>query len=189
MLMRLTDGETIADAEHRAVVILAAAPELTVTWSRYGAGEHGPTVHVHREHTDAFYVLTGAVTFEVGPAAEQVRAPAGTFVAVPPNVVHTFVNLSDAPTTYLNMHAPDKGFAAYLRASRDGRTAPWDSFDPPADGGRAIADVLVSGPGEGTLCALGELHVAESSGPDGDGLLYELPNGRTLTVRPDSIDS
>jgi quercetin dioxygenase-like cupin family protein len=181
MLLRLTDGETIADAEHRAVVLLAAAPELTVTWSRYGPGERGPSVHVHREHTDAFYVLTGELTFEVGPDAERVRARAGTFAAVPPNVVHTFVNRSSLPATWLNMHAPDKGFAAYLRAARDGRESPWDSFDPPADGGRPIAEVLVSEPGEGVKCATAELHVAE--GAHGDGLRYELPNRRTLTVR------
>jgi quercetin dioxygenase-like cupin family protein len=184
MLLRVADGETIAEAERRAIVLLAAAPDLTVTWTRYGGGERGPSVHVHREHTDAFYILTGEVTFEVGPGAEELRAPAGTFVAVPPNVVHTFVIRSSEPAAWLNMHAPDKGFAAYLRASRDGRTAPWDSFDPPADGGRPIADVVVSPPGEGARCALPELHVAEGDGADGDGLRYELANGRTLTLRP-----
>jgi quercetin dioxygenase-like cupin family protein len=189
MLLRLADGETIADAERRAIVLLAAAPELTVTWTRYGAGERGPSVHVHREHVDAFYVLTGEITFEVGPGAEQVRAPVGTFVAVPPNVVHTFVNQSRASATWLNFHAPDKGFAAYLRASREGVVSPWDSFDPPADGGRPVTEVVVSEPGEGTKCALPELHVAERPGSGGDGLRYELSNGRTLTVRPSSIDS
>ena len=189
MLLLLADGETIADAEHRAVVLLAAAPELTVTWSRYGAGERGPAVHVHREHTDAFYVLTGELTFEVGLRADRVRAPAGTFAAVPPNVVHTFVNLSDAPATWLNMHAPDKGFAAYLRAARHGRESPWDSFDPPADGGRSIADVIVSEPGEGVKCATAELHVAEHAGAGGEGLHYELPSGRLLTMRAASMDS
>jgi mannose-6-phosphate isomerase-like protein (cupin superfamily) len=71
------DAETIADAPHRAVVLLSASDELSVTWSRYGAGERGPDLHVHRKHTDAFYVLTGEITFEVGPDAERVRAPAG----------------------------------------------------------------------------------------------------------------
>jgi quercetin dioxygenase-like cupin family protein len=135
--------ETIADAPHRAVVLVSASDELTVTWSRYGAGERGPDLHVHREHTDAFYVLTGELVFEVGPGAERVTALAGTFVAVPPNVVHTFVNASDADATWLNFHAPDKGFAAYLRAARDGRQAAWDSFDPPADGGRPVTEVVV----------------------------------------------
>jgi len=137
------DGETIADTDRRAVVLLAASPELTVTWSRYAGGERGPDLHVHREHVDAFYVLTGEITFEVGPGADRVRAPAGTYVAVPPNVVHTFVNASRAEATWLNYHAPDRGFAAYLRAARDGRDAAWDSFDPPADGGRSPADVVI----------------------------------------------
>jgi quercetin dioxygenase-like cupin family protein len=137
------DAETIADAPHRAVVLISASDELTVTWSLYGAGERGPDLHVHREHTDAFYVLTGELTFEVGPDAQRVRAAAGSFVAVPPNVVHTFVNASQADATWLNFHAPDKGFAAYLRAARDGRPSAWDSFDPPADGGRSAAEVVV----------------------------------------------
>ena len=36
-----------------------------------------------------------------------------------------------------------------LRGTREGKTVPWDSFDPPEDGGRPVADALVSYPGEG----------------------------------------
>jgi hypothetical protein len=60
--------------------------------------------------------------------------------------VHTFVNASDAAATWLNFHAPDNGFAAYLRAARNGDQKAWDSFDPPADGGRPAADVVVRQP-------------------------------------------
>ena len=67
----------------------------------------------------------------------------GAFVAVPPNIVHTFANDSGAEATWLNFHAPDMGFASYLRAG-----AAWDSFDAPADGGLPAGDVRVSGPGE-----------------------------------------
>ena len=187
MRLRRADGETIADGERRALVILVARPAITVTWSRYGAGEHGPDLHVHRQHTDAFYVLEGEVMFEVGPAAERVRAPAGAFVAVPPNVVHTFANESSAAASWLNMHVPDTGFAAYLRALRDGTDAAYDQFDPPADGGRPAAEVVVSGPGEGLKCAVPELFVAEHDGPEQpEDLVYELGIGRVLTVRPGS---
>jgi mannose-6-phosphate isomerase-like protein (cupin superfamily) len=190
MLLRRADGETIADGERRALVILAACPAITVTWSRYGAGEHGPDLHVHREHTDAFYVLEGEVTFEVGSAGKRVRAPAGAFVAVPPNVVHTFANESSADASWLNMHVPDTGFAAYLRALRDGADAAYDQFDPPADGGRPAAEVVVSGPGEGLKYAGSELFVAELDGPvQPEDLVYELASGRVLTVRPSSMDS
>ena len=47
------------------------------------------------------------------------------------------------------MHAPDTGFAAYLRALRDGADAVFDNFDPPADGGLPAREAIVSGPGEG----------------------------------------
>jgi quercetin dioxygenase-like cupin family protein len=195
MLLRLADGETIADAKRRAIVLLVDRPELTITWSRYGARERGPDLHVHREHTDAFYVLEGEITFEVGPRSQRVRAAAGAFVAVPPDVVHTFANRSRAEAKWLNIHAPDRGFAAYLRASRDGADAPWDTFDPPSDGGRPAGDAVVSGAGDGeplgaraaaVKCALPELWVAELGRFEPhrhDDLLYELADGRFLGMR------
>jgi quercetin dioxygenase-like cupin family protein len=149
MLCRLADAETITRLERRDVAILSERPELTITWTRYAAGERGPDLHVHREHTDAFYVLRGELTFALGPAAERIRVQAGGFVAVPPNVVHAFANESSADAHWLNLHAPDTGFAAYLRAMRDGRETDFDSFDPPADGGLPADAALVSGPGEG----------------------------------------
>jgi quercetin dioxygenase-like cupin family protein len=195
MLLRLADGETVADAKRRGIALLVGRPELTITWTRYGARERGPELHVHREHTDAFYVLEGEITFEVGPRSHRVRAPAGAFVAVPPDVVHTFANRSRAEASWLNIHAPDKGFAAYLRASRDGGDSPWDSFDPPADGGRPAVDAIVSAAGDGeplgtraaiVKCALPELWVAELGRFEPhrhDDLLYELADGRFLTMR------
>src|SRR5215213_12004630 len=80
------EGETITDRENRHVAILAERDELTITRSRYGPGERGPDPHVHREHTDAFYVLEGELRFEVGPGLEPVQVGPGWFVAAPPNV-------------------------------------------------------------------------------------------------------
>jgi quercetin dioxygenase-like cupin family protein len=139
----MIDGEIITQREGRELRLLVAEPDLTITWSRYAAGERGADLHVHREHVDAFYVVEGELTFSVGPAAERLALAAGGYVAIPPNVVHAFDN--DAATTveYLNFHAPDAGFAAYLRAARDGGKAAFDSFDPPADGGRPAADATV----------------------------------------------
>jgi quercetin dioxygenase-like cupin family protein len=149
VLVRLGDGETITEQERRQVVVLAERPDITITWSRYAPGERGPDPHVHREHTDAFYVLEGELTFPVGPGDERIRVPAGGFAAVPPNVVHSFVNEGSTDACWLNLHAPDTGFAAYLRALRDGTDAVFDSFDPPADGGLPASEAIVTGPGEG----------------------------------------
>ena len=118
----------------------------------YAGGEEGADLHVHRRHTDSFYALDGTVTVPLGPAgAEVVQATAGTLVSAPPNLVHGFRN--DGPETMrvMNVHSPDGGFAEMLRHARDGQPSPWDSFDPPEDGGRPVTDGIVSGPGEGEL--------------------------------------
>ena len=155
VLRRLSDGETMTEQPRRRVILLAERSDISITWSRYAPGERGPDLHVHREHTDAFYVLEGELTFALGPEAERIRVPAGGFVAVPPNVVHSFANASGADACWLNLHTPDKGFAAYLRALRDGGDAAFDNFDPPADGGLPAAEAIASGPGEGERLVCG----------------------------------
>jgi quercetin dioxygenase-like cupin family protein len=201
VVVRVRNGETITAMQRREVIILAERRDLTITWSRYAPGERGPDLHVHREHTDAFYVLEGELTFALGPEPEVTRLGAGGFVAVPPNVAHSFANESGADARWLNIHAPDTGFAAYLRAARDGASASFDSFDPPADGGRPAAETLIVGAGEGervrsgdaigvVKAALPDLIVAEWAldGPfeeeRGAAIHYELDGeGRVLEVR------
>jgi quercetin dioxygenase-like cupin family protein len=178
-LLRLEEAETITASEHREILVLVEAPAITVTWSRYGAGQRGPDPHVHREHVDAFYVLQGELTFVVGPDGARRRVGPGDMVAVPPNVVHAFANESDAAATWLNMHAPDTGFAHYLRDLRDGRRPHFDQFDPPADGGRSPADVVVT---EGQPLVLPELSIAETGDDSGRGYTFAAANGGVVEI-------
>lgn len=138
-LLRIDDGETVTDRAERTIRILVDLPELTLTWTRYVAGEEGPGPHIHKRHVDAFFVLTGELVFRVGPELERVVAGPGTFVLAPPHVVHTFRNDGPADATWLNLHAPSEGFAQFLR---DPDFA-WDSFDPPADGGHPFSEAIV----------------------------------------------
>ena len=150
------DGEATSDRPDRTVRIKADTEALVVTESRYPEGEHGPASHVHHRHTDAFYVLAGALVFEVGSERRHVRADAGTFVAVPSETVHTFWNDGPGEAWFLNVHAPGERFAEYLRAARDGLPNPgFDTDDPPADGGRPAADVVIRRAGEGEEGAMG----------------------------------
>ncbi|MDQ2982743.1 MAG: cupin domain-containing protein [Actinomycetota bacterium] len=152
VLLRSGEGEIITDRPERTLRILADVEQLTLTWFRYEPGEQGPDPHVHRQHSDAFYVLEGELEFALGPDVERIRGAAGTFAAAPPNVVHTFENSSDTTAVFLNIHAPSMGFGDMLRARRDGRTEDaerFDQFDPPKDGGRPLADAVVSHPDEG----------------------------------------
>jgi quercetin dioxygenase-like cupin family protein len=182
VLLSRDNAEVITDAERRHFLILVERPEITITWTRYAGGERGPDQHVHRRHTDAFYVLDGELTFTLGPAPELVRLGAGGFVAVPPNVAHTYANESDSDASWINMHAPDTGFAAYLRALRDGKGHDFDQFDPPADGGLPADLAVVSPPGGGERVASG-LRVTEGSDPPDDGFHCELEPGRFLTIQ------
>ncbi len=130
ILLAPGEGETIVDRPTRTIRILFSHELLDVTWTRHEAGERGAEPHVHREHTDSFYVLEGELTFRIGPDLERVTAPAGTFVAVPPNVIHGFDNETAEGARFLNFHAPSGGFADYMRGVNPG----FDSFEPP--GGR-----------------------------------------------------
>ena len=60
--------------------------------------------HVHADEDDSFYILEGELTFVLG--GEDVAAPAGTFVLVPPGVEHGFRNDGIEPVRILNIHAP-----------------------------------------------------------------------------------
>jgi quercetin dioxygenase-like cupin family protein len=159
-LVDVDTGGAISDRRERTVRELSRHRLIDVTWSRYEPGERGPDPHVHHEHVDAFYVVDGELVFGLGPDVEEVSAPAGTFVLVPPDVIHTFGNEGDTRAWYLNFHAPSTGFIAALQ----GEIPSWDSFDAPADGGRPISEAIVTLPGDGerlersnrTLTILGE---------------------------------
>lgn len=134
-------GETISDRAERNVMILSAVDDLTVTWSRYSTGERGPDLHLHHRHADAFYILTGSMRFELGEHGERVvDAPAGTLVVAPALVAHAFHNAEAPDVTWLNIHAPDAGFAHFLRTGEA-----FDSDDVPLDdGGRGLTADLAS---------------------------------------------
>ena len=136
-------GEIIGDSEDRRVEILSDGDDLHATWSRFGPHREGADLHVHRRHTDLFYVLDGELTVRLGPAGEPEVVPAGTLARVPPLVVHGFRNGSDAELRYLNFHAPGMSFADYLRAMRDGHAFVYDQEEPPADGGRPAGEASV----------------------------------------------
>jgi quercetin dioxygenase-like cupin family protein len=165
-------GELVGDTPERRVEILSDCDELNATWTRFGPRREGADLHVHREHTDLFYVLEGEIAVRLGVDGDAARVPAGTLARVPPNVVHGFRNPADAEARYLNFHAPGRRFADYLRALRDGGTFSYDQHDPPADG-RPIAEAKV-GDAEivsdrvSLLADVEAIAIAEVTGDPGD---------------------
>ncbi len=166
------EPEKITDTAERGLTIVADTPQLCATLIRHAPGEPGPELHVHREHTDAFYVLEGTLAVALGPAGFEHIVPVGSLGLAPANVVHTFRNAGDDDLLILNLHAPGGGFADMLRGTLEGKTVPWDSFDPPDDGGRRVADALVSYPGDGErLDAGGNDLLFKAQASTGDGTL------------------
>jgi quercetin dioxygenase-like cupin family protein len=75
-----------------------AIVELTVP-----GGWPGPPLH-HHDFDEAFYVLDGALTLQVGEARH--RAGPGAFAFAPRGREHTLANLGDTPARYLLVITP-----------------------------------------------------------------------------------
>jgi quercetin dioxygenase-like cupin family protein len=177
--------EVVGDSAERRVEILCDHDELCATWTRYAPGRDGANPHVHRHHTDLFYVLDGELTVGLGADRQETAVPTGSLVVAPPLVVHAFRNASPTEELrYLNFHAPGGGFADYLR----GVAAEFDSEDPPADGGRPAAEAVVVPPGTGGVLVERDeirIEVRDEPGPASNRLtcLYALEDGRFLQIQ------
>ena len=121
-----TATEQILQSAARKIEILIARDEITVTRAEYAAGLHVAEPHLHHDHVDAFYVLEGTLIFQIGHDPVEVTIPAGGSVAVAPQVPHAFCVGSEGPARWLTIHAPDGGFAAFMRGVRDGVAVDWD---------------------------------------------------------------
>src|SRR5215813_650855 len=116
IVLRPGDGETIVLGTAGSTTFKAQGKDtgsrLSITESALAPGFPGPMPHRHRETFDIFYVLEGTIVFRLGN--ECLDAPAGSFVLVPPGVVHSFANPGEASARFLNIQAP-AGLEQYLR--------------------------------------------------------------------------
>ena len=96
-------------------------------------GWGGPPQHVHREHDEMFYVLTGTVRFASG--TEQLFATPGQLITAPMGDPHTFANPDpDAPASLLCTVTPERYISyfrelATLTPGSDGRLNPADVLE------------------------------------------------------------
>jgi quercetin dioxygenase-like cupin family protein len=84
----------------------------------------GPPRHVHAREDEAWYVIEGALRFELGD--EAASAPAGSFVFVPRGTPHCFENPGDRPARILVLFTP-AGMEGFFD-----RFAALPAFDPTA---------------------------------------------------------
>ena len=132
------EGETVG-----ATRIVAAGEHLDLLESEFAAGARA-AAHVHRGHTDAFYVLDGEIDFRVGD--ETVRVPAGTTIVAPAGSVHGFAVRGAGRC--LNVHAPG-GYAELVRARGRGEEVDPARYDTVGPDAATAARAFVVPPGEG----------------------------------------
>ena len=98
--------------------------------NRVPAGWEGPPLH-HHAFDEAFYVLDGELTFQLGD--ELVTAGPGAFAFAPGGAVHTLANRSDAPARYLLLCTP-AGFERRFDAEPAGPVPETTVVGPPIAG-------------------------------------------------------
>jgi len=108
------EGERL-DENNRIATIKIGRDELALVEFELDPGFDGPDPHAHDDHVDSFYVLEGEPEFLMGE--ERLRLGAGSYIAAPIGVVHTFGNPGPGRARLLNVHAPSCGFHEYLRGT------------------------------------------------------------------------
>jgi mannose-6-phosphate isomerase-like protein (cupin superfamily) len=108
-------GEVLADRPGLRVSLLVDVEEIGIAEvATEPGGSVTPPLHVHRRHSESFYVLAGELTFTVN--GSEAHASTGSWVQVPPGVPHTFAATGFEDVRYLNIHTPGCGFGNFVRA-------------------------------------------------------------------------
>jgi quercetin dioxygenase-like cupin family protein len=91
-------------------------------------GWRGPPQHLHREHDESFFILTGTVRFSSG--RDELLATPGTLVTAAIGDPHTFGNADDqAPASLLCTVTPAR-YLDYLKELVTLRPGPDGQLDP-----------------------------------------------------------
>jgi quercetin dioxygenase-like cupin family protein len=111
----------------RRATVLVAREELVMFEFEMEPRTDGAGPHIHKAHSDSFYVLEGEL--EVMVDGETLYAGPGELVHAPPHVVHSFENSSDGRLRLLNMHTPGMRFDEYIRKMDEGVDVNPEEYD------------------------------------------------------------
>ena len=87
--------------------ILASKEDTSGTYSVFEAKvfpNGGPIPHIQTREHEGFYVLEGEISFSVD--GKEIIAKCGTFVNIPPHVIHSFKNKTEVLAKILVILAP-----------------------------------------------------------------------------------
>ena len=101
IVVRPGEGHRVGNVEFLART--ADTPRFTFGIVEIAPGR-GIEQHTHEDEDDSFFILEGEMTFLFGE--ESAIAGPGTFVLVPPEILHGFRNDGEGPVRMINVHAP-----------------------------------------------------------------------------------
>jgi mannose-6-phosphate isomerase-like protein (cupin superfamily) len=90
--------------------------QMSATGENTPPREAFPPAHVHHQEEEAWFVLEGALTFQIGD--RRFEAGAGSFVLAPRGTVHTFWATGTQPHRWLTIFSPS-GMEGYFREFAD----------------------------------------------------------------------
>lgn len=93
----------------------------------------GPPPHTH-DWAEAYYVISGAVEFEIG--GQRALVQAGDFAFTPAGTVHGFRGASDEPARMLVFDAPAHAETFFHEVHQEVRSVPADLPKVPAIGAK-----------------------------------------------------
>lgn len=120
---------TVAGAGFR---ILADGSAVDGRWGlvecTLAPGWGGLPQHVHREHDESFFILTGTLRFISG--RDEMLATPGALITAPIGTPHSFANADDqAPATFLCTVTPER-YIGYFKELATLRPGPDGQIDP-----------------------------------------------------------
>src|SRR5215213_9296857 len=111
VVARAGGGERF-ERENRVVTVRFALPQLSLVEIEFESSFEVPP-HTHDDHVDSFFVLDGSVEFVRDDETVVVRPR--EFFAAPVGTQHGFRSADGGRVRILNLHAPDAGFADWIR--------------------------------------------------------------------------
>ena len=119
-VLQVDEGERISGEGELGVTLLVDIEQIGFVSVRSEPGGAMSPLHLHTQHAECFFVLEGELTFRLED--RELRASAGTWVFVPPAVVHTFAVAGDTRAHFLDIHVPSCGFGNFVRGLQAARS-------------------------------------------------------------------